>query len=187
MSLVGRAQETVTAVLTDGGCAVDATLGNGHDTLFLARRVGAGGHVFGFDVQQNALDATRERLAAAGMLERVTLFQHGHEMMGQLLRGCCCATVQAIMFNLGYLPGSDKRCITQAVTTISALEQALELLAPGGVITVLAYTGHVGGREETGAIKSWAQALSTEHWRVSIEIPDSVRANTPELITIVHL
>ncbi len=150
-------------VLTPGAVAVDATLGNGHDTLFLARQVGPAGHVYGFDVQQAALDQTRRRLAEAGLAERCTLFRCGHEQMAEVLPAAVRGRVQAVTFNLGYLPGgSDRSVITRPDTTLPALEAALALLAPGGRLTVVLYTGHPGGAGEARAVEDWAASLDPQ-------------------------
>jgi ubiquinone/menaquinone biosynthesis C-methylase UbiE len=66
LSLVQQAHQAVEAVLKPGDITIDATVGNGHDTLFLATRVGATGKVYGFDIQQEALDSAYQRLQQAG-------------------------------------------------------------------------------------------------------------------------
>lgn len=160
LDILDFAKETVQRAVEKGGVAVDATCGNGHDTLFLARRVGTSGQVYGFDVQEEALQATRQRLEEAGFQEGVTLFRKGHETMEEILPAEVHGQVQAVMFNLGYLPGSaNKTLVTCPETTQAALEAALRLLAPGGVITVVSYVGHPGGREEAKAVRAWAKGL----------------------------
>jgi SAM-dependent methyltransferase len=130
---------------------VDATCGNGHDTLFLAGLVGAEGSVFAFDVQDRAVASTRQLLEEHGCLERVQLFCAGHETLATHVT----EPVQGVVFNLGYLPGSDKCCITTAETTLAALEQAVNLLGPGGILVVVVYPGHEGGGEEACAVERW--------------------------------
>ncbi|RMF57420.1 MAG: methyltransferase domain-containing protein [Bacteroidetes bacterium] len=154
-----RAKELVAAVLTPGDVAVDATVGNGHDTVFLARQVGADGHVYGFDVQEEAILRTRARLAGAGLSDQVTLFARGHEALREVLPAHVQGRVAAVMFNLGYLPGGDKGRITTAVTTLPALDAALDVLRPGGVLAVVVYPGHPGGAEEADAVRAWAARL----------------------------
>ena len=149
----------------DGHRAVDATCGNGNDTLLLARMVGISGHVWGFDIQQQAIAETGRRVAEADLSDRVTLLQTGHE---ELFRHVA-APVQAILFNLGYLPGGDRGIITRPETTVLALEQSLGMLAAGGVLLVTVYPGHSGGADEQAAVESWAAALAprTAHsWRM---------------------
>lgn len=149
----------------DGQHAVDATCGNGNDTVLLARLIGASGHVWGFDIQQQALAETGRKLAEAGLSNRVTLLHTGHEELARHV----AVPVQAVLFNLGYLPGGDRTIITQPETTASALEQALQLLAPGGIVMVTVYPGHNGGSDEQATVESWASALNprTYHsWRM---------------------
>jgi predicted methyltransferase len=149
-TLAGRALEA-------GDRAVDATTGNGHDTAFLAETVGPDGRVHGFDVQAEALRQTEGRLADRGVAERVTLHETGHERMLAALPPACRGAVGAVTFNLGYLPGSDTAVITRPDTTVAALDAALDLLRPGGVATVVAYSGHDGGAEEAAAVDAWAR------------------------------
>jgi tRNA A58 N-methylase Trm61 len=149
----------------EGQYAVDATCGNGHDTLLLARLVGNSGHVWGFDIQQQALAETSRRLDEAELSQRVTLLHTGHE---ELLKHVA-VPVHAILFNLGYCPGRDRAIITLPETTCSALEQALQLLAPGGVVIVTIYPGHNGGSNEQAAVEGWAAGLDPQAyhaWRM---------------------
>jgi predicted methyltransferase len=145
--------------VTAGGVAVDATVGNGHDTLFLAELVGETGRVYGFDIQQSALDAADRRLTDAGLHSRVTLLYAGHERMAELLPVEAKGKIQAATFNLGYLPGGDKTVVTRPDMTIAALYAAWEWLAPGGIITVVLYNGHPGGQEEQDEVLTWAKML----------------------------
>lgn len=146
--------------LRAGDLVVDATAGNGHDTLFLAERVLPGGHVFAFDVQAAAIAQTRQRLTAHSSL--VTLHHAGHERMAELLPPEVHGRLRAVMFNLGWLPGADKTVITRVETTLDALRQALALLAPDGVLTVVVYPGHEGGRDEADAVEQWMAALPAD-------------------------
>lgn len=152
--------------IREGGHVVDATCGNGHDTLLLAHLTGTGGHVWGFDNKQQAIAQTSCRLAEAGMLDRVTLLQIGHEDISQHVS----APVQAILFNLGYLPGGERSIITRPETTIPALEKSLQLLAVAGILLVTIYPGHNGGTEEQAAVESWFATLDphkTHCWRMA--------------------
>lgn len=139
----------------DGYTAVDATCGNGHDTLLLARLVGVSGHVWSFDIQQLAIDETGRRLAEAELASRVTLLQIGHEELAQHVT----EPVQVVLFNLGYLPGGDRSIITRPDTTGIALEQSLKLLAAGGIVVATVYPGHSGGAEEQFTVENWAAGL----------------------------
>lgn len=179
--LTALAQAAVAEVLGEGMQAIDATVGHGQDTLFLARLVGAGGHVHGFDLQLTALASAAARLRTEGVAERVTLFHAGHERLGERLPATLRGKVRATMFNLGYLPGSDKQCTTQATSTLQALCQALDWLAPGGLLTVLAYRGHAGGREEAVAVAHWLQGLDGRRYEVRRHSREGIGASGPEL------
>ncbi|UZP66845.1 methyltransferase domain-containing protein [Desulfovibrio mangrovi] len=147
--------------------AVDGTVGNGHDTLFLAELAGPEGHVYGFDVQASALSNARERLASAGVEERVTLFHAGHEEARLLIPAPMHGQVRVAMFNLGYLPGGDKTIVTQPEATITALESVFAMLRPHGIITVHVYTGHAGGANEGEIVLQWASSLPWNSCRVA--------------------
>ncbi|MDD2542157.1 MAG: class I SAM-dependent methyltransferase [Desulfuromonadaceae bacterium] len=144
----------------DGHTVIDATCGNGHDTLLLARLVGTRGHVWGFDIQQQAIIETGRRLAEAELAERVTLLAVGHEELAMHVP----EPVQVVLFNLGYLPGGDRSIITQPDTTSRALEQSLDLLAAGGIVVVTVYPGHSGGADEQSTVENWAAGLDPRAW-----------------------
>lgn len=162
--ILGFTKDLTRDVLRAGDTAVDATVGNGHDTVFLAETVGADGLVYGFDVQPLALTRAAQRLEEAGVRERVHLIQKGHEHMAEVVPVQARDSLRAVMFNLGYLPGSGRSCITRPSTTIRALQAAADLIEPGGVITVVVYTGHEGGAEEADAVRRWSNALDQRHF-----------------------
>lgn len=155
--IVCHAQRCVARVLETGAWAVDATAGAGHDTVFLARQVGAAGRVFALDTQREALARTRQRVQEAGMGERVGLLHAGHEAMETVLPPEAVGRLGAVMFNLGYLPGGDKAWITKPETTVAGLDAARRLLAPEGMLSVVAYPGHPGGAEESAAVRAWGE------------------------------
>lgn len=152
-------------MLRAGETAVDATAGNGHDTCFLAERVGPAGRVLAFDIQPAALEATRARLAAAGLLARVVLVLGSH---GGLAERVPPGGVAAVMFNLGYFPGGDHGVITRPAETLRALAAAQGVLRPGGILTVVCYPGHPGGAEEAAAVVEWAAALDAAAWETAV-------------------
>jgi predicted methyltransferase len=169
--LTQRAQQAVAAVVAASDRAIDATMGNGHDTVFLARQVAPDGEVAAFDIQTAALHETQQRLDEAGLLSLAHLYHCGHEHMLQQLPDDWRGRVSAVMFNLGYLPGSDKTIITQATSTIAALHQALALLRPGGLLSVLLYRDHAGAGSESDAVTRWFQDLSPDHRLQVLESP----------------
>lgn len=156
------AQSLLRSALQAGGYAIDATAGNGHDTLLLAQCVGDQGKVYAFDVQAAALAATQERLQQAGLLHRVELVQDSHANLQQHIAQHIAHQVQAVVFNLGYLPGSDKTVVTQPESTLQALEQALELLQSGGVLVIVVYGGHAGAQAECAAVEQWVQQIDVQ-------------------------
>jgi len=184
LPLVQQAHAALAGILGGGDIAIDATVGNGHDTLFLAELVGAAGTVYGFDIQETALDTAYRRLQEAGLAGRASLYHAGHEAMAVVLPASIAGRVKAVMFNLGYLPGGDKGRTTGITTTLAALEQARSLLAPNGAISVLAYTGHPGGREEAETVKAWATALSPEFYAVAVTVPPSRSGKAPEWVWV---
>lgn len=149
------AQAIVTAAIGEGSRVVDATMGNGHDTLWLAQSVGETGRVIAFDVQQAAIDKTRERLSAEGLSGRAELILGGHERMGEFVT----ESVDAIVFNLGWLPGTPHQCTTKVETTLRAVASAARLIKPGGVVTICVYPGHEEGLKEREALIDWARGL----------------------------
>lgn len=152
---VGMSHLLLRCRVRSGDVVVDATCGNGHDTLFLARLVGSGGSVWAFDVQEGALSAAENRLRGEGCLPWVRLVHSGHERIAEYVRDA----VRAVIFNLGFLPGRDEGVVTRPETTLAALEQAAQLLLPGGIITIAIYTGHPGGAEEAAGVEKWAAKL----------------------------
>jgi predicted methyltransferase len=184
-SLVERAHERVREHLFAGDIAIDATVGNGHDTLFLAQTVGAQGKVYGFDIQQDALDSCYHRLVEHNADKQVSLNHAGHEALPIIIpEELHDNKIKAVMFNLGYLPGGDKQRTTSTSTTLAALEATLPMLCQGGIITILAYTGHPGGKQETETVKAWASTLDTSMFSVRIETRQQGQRPSPELIVI---
>ncbi len=169
--------------LRSGDRAVDATCGNGHDTLLLAGLVGPTGKVWGFDIQPKALQATGARVAEAGCRERVELIEAGHEQLADHVQ----EPVRAVVFNLGYLPGGDKEVITRSPSTLSALDQALQLLAPGGIVVIVIYPGHPGGAEEADAVEGWGARLPAEQYAVWCSRQLNRASTAPYLLIIEKL
>jgi predicted methyltransferase len=161
MRLTELTHTAISKVLQPGELAIDATIGNGHDTTFLARATGPSGEVHGFDIQADALAKTRQLLEEENLAGNVTLHHAGHENMGRHLPPEARDNVTAIIFNLGYLPGGDKTCITRKETTLKALQLAFNnYLRPGGILSILCYPGHPGGDEESQAVEHWLSTLS---------------------------
>lgn len=152
-----RAQGLAGEVLRPGDIAVDATAGKGRDTAFLARAVGPSGRVHAFDIQEEALAATRSLLTLAGLAERTRFHHRSHAELSSALPADELGRVGAVIFNLGYLPGGNPSVITQPASTARALEDAYAALRPGGRIVCVAYTGHPGGVEESDVVLVFAR------------------------------
>ncbi|EGQ22179.1 rRNA methyltransferase [Sporosarcina newyorkensis 2681] len=148
------AKRLISERVQPGEMVVDATAGNGNDTLFLAELVGDSGKVFAFDIQQQALDTTRQHLG--DLAGRTSLVLDGHENVRQYVSG----EIGGAMFNLGYLPYSeDQSIITKPSSTIAALDALLGLLKKTGIITITVYDGHEGGSEERDALLEYVKTL----------------------------
>ncbi|EJL39417.1 Putative rRNA methylase [Brevibacillus sp. CF112] len=149
------ARKLIRERVQQGETVIDATMGNGNDTLFLAQLVQETGKVIAFDIQPQAIAKTKDRLEREGLADRVELKLASHEEIESLN-----VQAAAIMFNLGYLPGGDKEITTQAGSTIRAIESGLRVLRPGGIMTVMIYWGHAAGEVEKEAVEAFCHELS---------------------------
>lgn len=166
--------------LRPGDRAVDATCGNGNDTLLLARLVGGEGRVWAFDIQPEALEATSRLLHQHGCLSQVQLTAMGHERLSEVVR----EPLRAVVFNLGFLPKGDRRCITLPETTVAALGQGASLLQPGGLLLAALYPGHAGGDDESLAVERWGAALPPNFYNVWQHRQLNRSAAAPYLVTV---
>jgi len=169
--LLPRAVEWCHRLLKDtiraGSAVLDATAGNGHDTLFLAKQTGPHGHVFAFDIQQEALNSTAQLLSENNIPpEAYTLIQASHADVKKHLPQPFQGRMNAVMFNLGFLPGGDKSLITKTTSTLSALSATSGLLEPGGILSVITYPGHSFGNEEALAVENWMSSLLSDRFEV---------------------
>ena len=150
--------------LREGDTAVDFTMGNGNDTLFLSQTVGAKGRVFAFDIQQEALISTRAHLEEAGAPQNYELICASHHLVKDYVK----EPIKAGMFNLGYLPRSGRKTVTTVrETTMPAVEAAVSLLAPDGVLLVAIYPGHEEGRLEGEMLERYFATLDRRRICVS--------------------
>jgi predicted methyltransferase len=161
-SAVQWSHQLLHSAVKAGDWVIDATAGNGHDTLFLAQLVGEEGRVFAFDVQAAALATTKERLGSN--TTRCQLIHASHHLLAEHLPTEAQGKIRAAIFNLGYLPGADKSCITQTETTLQALDAALAVLRSTGLLIVVVYPGHNGGDTEAAAV---AEKLSALDWQTA--------------------
>lgn len=159
------ARELISDALPSGGVAIDATMGNGHDTLWLCQIAGENGRVYAFDIQAQAVNNTALRLRDAGLEKRARLFHAGHETMAEHVH----ESADAIVFNLGWLPGGEKDVTTLTDTTLRAVNAACGLLAASGIMTICIYPGHTEGTREKSALLEWAARLDPKKFDVMLK------------------
>ena len=172
------AHDFLAQVITQEDIVVDATMGNGHDTLFLAKLAK---QVYAFDIQEQALEKTSQRLQEAGLTNAELILQ-GHETVDQFVR-----EVKAAIFNLGYLPSADKSIITQPQTTIEALDKLCQMLAKGVRIAIMIYYGHEGGDIERDAVMDFVSQLPQQEYTATIYRTLNQINNPPFLVMIEKL
>ncbi len=192
--LTERVHEALSYCLKPGDYAVDATVGNGHDTLFLAKTLAPHGKVFGFDIQPIALENARKRLANENLSNIIYFFNQGHEHMIEAIKNIDPTyiqnRIQSIIFNLGYLPGTDKQITTQASTTLEALNKSLEILFPSGILSIMVYPGHAAGKIEKEKINFWINDILSRNSHFFIHREGGASHNpdlSPEWIWIQQL
>jgi hypothetical protein len=156
IDLLSLQKQFILTHLREGDVAVDFTMGNGHDTEFLSKTVGPDGHVFAFDVQEMALASTAEHLRACGCPDNYTLILDSHHNVKKYVD----VPIKAGMFNLGYLPGSDKSVTTMRKTTLPAIEAAIDLMDRDAIILIAVYPGHAEGEAEGKMICEYLSGLS---------------------------
>ena len=171
------AHQILGGMLGEGDWVVDATAGNGHDTQFLAECVGETGRVFALDIQAAAIAAARTRVGGAANVE---FFQKSHAFMEENVPQ---ASITAVMFNLGYLPGEDHEITTDAAGTLAALDAAARLLKqPGGILSIICYPGHPAGKLEAEAVEMWLADRAETGWRIAKYAAIHTRRAAPFLL-----
>ena len=150
-----------------GDLVIDATCGNGHDTLLLAQLAltPSKGTLFALDVQEAAIIQSSTRLREhlpPEIVERVVFLQKCHSRFPESIEK---ESVTLIVYNLGYLPGGNKALTTLLETTQKSLFHAMELIAKEGLISVMCYPGHAEGKIEEDALLSFASCLNPLEWK----------------------
>ena len=139
-----------------GGVAVDFTMGNGHDTLWLSGAVGENGKVYAFDIQPQALTSSRKLLEESGAAPNYTLILDSHSNVMDYVHEKICLG----MFNLGFLPGGDKSITTKRDTTMIAIRAAIDLRDADGALLIAVYPGHEEGTIEGNLIEEELSKLN---------------------------
>lgn len=167
-SLLSLGHAALAAVVGPGDCVFDATAGQGYDTEFLTHLVGPTGRVWAMDIQETAVHISKARLQAAawptpsaelGNTPHVQIIQGDHSQFCPALFGETMCHFQAVVFNLGFLPGSNKSVITTAASTVQALDTLWPFLNAGGLLCVHTYSGHTGALQEAEAVAAWLACL----------------------------
>ncbi len=169
--------------ISEGDCCIDATAGNGNDTEFLCQRAGKTGKVYAFDIQKEAIEHTRSRLAEAGISDRAELILDGHEHMAEYVSG----EVKAVVFNFGYLPGGNHAIATRSETSLEAVRQAMDLLQVGGILNLCIYSGKDTGFEEKEALLSFLKGLDSKKWLVLVHAYYNRENHPPLPVFVIRL
>lgn len=165
----------------EGDFCIDATMGNGYDTVLLAKACGEKGRVIAFDVQEMALSHTKERLLSEHAPKNYELVLDSHVNMGKYAAD---GSVSCIVFNFGYLPGGDHALATKAESSVKALEEGLRLLRKGGLLSLCIYSGGDSGFAERDALLCWLKKLDSKKYLV-IRSEYFNRPNNPPMPVLV--
>ncbi|WP_138420304.1 class I SAM-dependent methyltransferase [Aquibacillus sediminis] len=163
--VIPYAHELLKASAELGETVIDGTCGKGNDTIFLSHIVGKEGHVLAFDIQSEAITHTKQRITEEG-ISNVTLIQEDHQYLGSHLSDHLKNHIGGAIFNLGYLPGSDKSVITKPESTIAAVDTITDYLKPGGVLVLVVYHGHHGGDIERDALLEHLHRYDQKQYQV---------------------
>ena len=150
----------VAPALAQAGCVLDATAGNGHDTLFLCQSTPPGCRVFAIDIQPAAIRSATELIKKNGYGEKVRWICDDHASILDHIEG----NIDVAVFNLGYLPGHDHALTTSPESLAPALKGVLAVLADGGRIAIVAYPGHVPGQVEIAFLEDFLAKLPQERF-----------------------
>lgn len=161
--IIQYSHELLTKSIHQGDLAIDATCGNGNDTLVLSKLVGKTGRVLAFDIQDQAINNTKQLIDQHNKTN-VKLIQDSHAQLEKYLDDA--EEIGGAIFNLGYLPKSDKEIITQGETTVKALGQLLQNLRRNGTVVLVVYHGHEGGKDEKNLLLQYVMELSQKQFHV---------------------
>ncbi len=154
------------SLVKPGDTVIDATCGNGWDTIQLAQLVFPRGKVFSYDIQNKALVQAQKNAENSLPLECQAQIHYCRACHSEFSSDLSFESVSLVVYNLGYLPGSNKEVITLTETTLNSIRAAQGLLKPKGWISIITYPRHTGGFDEEQAIMEFARALSPLKWNV---------------------
>lgn len=170
--------------IDEGDLVIDATCGNGNDTVLLSNAVGPEGAVIAFDIQEKAVDATRKLLKEERIENTVVVNDSFTNMEEYVETDDEDECPQAVIFNLGYLSGGDKDITTKTEDTLDGISVALELIRTGGVVTCTLYSGHEEGAKEKEAVLAMAKALPQDKYHVVYMNMYNQPNDPPEILMI---
>lgn len=154
--------------------AIDMTLGNGHDSLILSDNFK---QVYSFDIQPEALANSRILLSEKN---NVSMYLDSHDKFDSYDINDICL----IIYNLGYLPGSDMSITTLSKTTLLSISKGLEVLNKKGIMIITLYPGHKQGEDEANEIENYLTNLNNKHYHISkYEI---INANKAPYVICIH-
>lgn len=169
--------------VSQGEIVIDATCGNGNDTLFLSKLVGKDGHVLAFDIQEQAILNTK-KLMHDRDIDHVSVINDSHSHIEKYLPEGIGEKIGGAIFNLGYLPRSDKTIITEGNSTITAINTILDHLKINGLIVIVVYHGHEGGKSEKEMVLKHVINLDQKHFSVMRYGFINQKNNPPFIIAI---
>lgn len=167
--------------VNEGDIVLDATVGNGYDTLDLARLVGCSGKVYGFDIQNIAIQNTKSLLKQNNLLDRVILINANHEDVDKYI----FESLSLAIYNLGYLPAGDKEIKTRPLTTVASVMKTLKLLKNNGILIIVSYIGHPGGLEEMKVLEEELKKLNQKQFSV-LKNEFINQINSPPLLYVIE-
>lgn len=168
----------IAAAVNFGDIVIDATAGNGNDTKKLSDAAGENGRVYAFDIQANAIAEAKKQ---EYRFSNVTFLNESHAMLDSFVKD----EVSFVIFNLGYLPRGDHSIITKAESTITAVEKAMRLLRPEGVILLVIYRGGDTGFEESEAVLKYIEGIDYKKFNVLL-FDYKNRPNNPPMVAVIQ-
>ena len=145
-----------------GDICLDATIGNGNDIYKIAELVGPRGKVYGFDIQNIAIENTKKLLESKNVINRTEIINDSHENIDRYIK----TKLNFIIYNLGYLPKGDKTIVTNVKSTIKSINKALNLMNINGIMLITTYIGHLGGKSEDQAVNELLSSLDQKVFNV---------------------
>ena len=158
-------------LLKEGDWAIDATCGNGNDTLKLAKILLKNGNkkqsgIIGIDLQEEAILKTKSLLQSHLSNDENSYIHLFHQSHIDFPSPAKENPIRLIVYNLGYLPGGNKQMTTMTQCSLESVKQALDLVIPGGAVCITCYPGHEEGNREERALLNEVSKLSSLTWNV---------------------